>query len=43
MEIEGVGQSMAEKIEEFIKTGKIKEYEKLRKECPVDLEALNRD
>jgi DNA polymerase (family 10) len=40
IEIEGVGQSMAEKIEEFIKTGKIKDYEKLKKQCPVDLEAL---
>jgi DNA polymerase (family 10) len=40
MDIEGIGASMAEKIEEFINTGKIKEYEKLRKECPVDLEAL---
>jgi DNA polymerase (family 10) len=40
MEIDGIGQSMAEKIEEFIKTGKVKEYEKLKKECPVDLEAL---
>ena len=41
MEIEGVGQGLAEKIEEFIKTGKIKEYEKLRKDCPVDLEHLS--
>lgn len=40
MEIEGIGQGLAEKIEEFIKTGKIKEYEKLKEECPVDLEAL---
>ncbi|OGZ33627.1 MAG: DNA polymerase III [Candidatus Portnoybacteria bacterium RBG_19FT_COMBO_36_7] len=40
MKIEGIGESMAEKIEEFIKTGKIKDYEKLRKECPVDLEVL---
>jgi len=40
LEIEGIGQSMAEKIEEFIKTGRIKDYEKLKKECPVDLEAL---
>jgi len=40
MEIESIGRGLAEKIEEFIKTGKIKEYEKLRKECPVDLEAL---
>lgn len=40
MEIEGIGQGLAEKIEEFIKTGKVKEYEKLKKECPVDLETL---
>ncbi|MDD5590099.1 MAG: DNA polymerase/3'-5' exonuclease PolX [Candidatus Portnoybacteria bacterium] len=40
VEIEGIGQGMAEKIEEFIKTGKVREYEKLKKECPVDLEAL---
>ncbi len=39
--IEGVGQGLAEKIEEFIKTGKIKEYEKLKKDCPVDLEHLS--
>ncbi|MBU1102737.1 DNA polymerase/3'-5' exonuclease PolX [Patescibacteria group bacterium] len=41
MEIEGVGQGIADKIEEFIKAGKIKEYEKLRKDCPVDLEHLS--
>lgn len=41
MEIEGVGQGLAEKIEEFIKSGKIKEYEKLRKDCPVYLEHLS--
>jgi len=41
MEIEGIGRGIAEKIEEFIKTGKIKEYEKLKKECPVDLEHLS--
>lgn len=40
MKIEGIGQGLAEKIEEFIKTGKVKEYEKLKKECPVDLEHL---
>ncbi len=40
MEIEGVGQGMAEKIEEYIKTGRVKEYEKLKKACPVDLEHL---
>ena len=41
MEVEGIGQGLAEKIEEFIKSGRIKEYEKLKKECPVDLEALS--
>ena len=40
MEIEGIGQGLAAKIEEYIKTGKIKEYEKLKKACPVDLEHL---
>jgi len=40
MAIGGIGQGLAEKIEEFSKTGKIKEYEKLKKQCPVDLEAL---
>ncbi len=40
MKIPGVGQGLAEKIEEYIKIGKIKEYEKLKKACPVDLEHL---
>lgn len=40
MAIPGIGQGLADKIEEFIKTGQIKEYEKLKKDCPVDLEHL---
>ena len=40
MKIDGIGQGLAEKIEEFIKTGKIQEYEKLKKRYPVDLERL---
>ena len=40
MEISGIGQGLAEKIEEFIKKGRIAEYEKLKKACPVDLEHL---
>ena len=40
LDIPGIGKSMAEKIEEYIKTGKIKEYEELRKEIPVNLEEL---
>ncbi len=36
----GVGKSIAEKIVEYIKTGRIKELEELKKEVPVDLEVL---
>jgi len=39
-EIPGVGASISEKIEEILKTGKLKYYEKLRKETPVDTEGL---
>ncbi len=38
--IPAVGKGIAFKIEEYIKTGKIKEYEQLKKKVPVDLEAL---
>lgn len=38
--LEGIGEGLANKIEEYIKTGKIKEYDKLKKDCPVDLEHL---
>lgn len=38
--IPGVGLSIAEKIEEYLKTGKIKYYEELKKKTPVDLSAL---
>ena len=36
----GIGKSIALKIEEFIKTGRVKDYERLKKKCPVDIEAL---
>jgi DNA polymerase (family 10) len=36
----GVGESIAEKIIEYLKTGKIKELEELKKEVPVDIETL---
>ena len=39
-EIPGVGASIAEKIEEYINTGRIKEHEKLKKRTPVDIEGL---
>ncbi len=41
-EIPGVGESIAEKIEELIKTGKLEYYEELHKKTPVDLESLTR-
>jgi DNA polymerase (family 10) len=40
MELPGVGESIAEKIIEYLKTGKIKELEELKKEVPVDVETL---
>lgn len=41
-EIAGIGESTAEKIEEYLKTGKIKFYEELKKKTPVDLTNLRR-
>ncbi len=40
--IPGVGASIAEKIEELLKTGKLKYYEELRKNTPVKLDELTR-
>lgn len=40
-EIPGVGKHIAEKIAEIIETGKLKYYEKLKKEIKVDVESLN--
>jgi DNA polymerase (family 10) len=40
MEIPGVGESLAKKIGEFIKTGKVHAYEKMKKKFPVDLEEV---
>ena len=36
-EIPGVGRGIAKKIEEYLKTGKIKEYQKLKKSVPKGL------
>lgn len=38
--IPGVGPSIAEHIEEYIKTGHIKNHDKLKKEIPVDVAGL---
>jgi len=40
MEIPGVGQSIASKIEEFLKTGRVKEFEKLSKKIPKGVEEM---
>ncbi len=39
-DIPGVGQGIAERIEEYIKTGHIKDYENLKKQFPIDIEGL---
>ncbi len=39
-EISGVGKSIAEKIEEYLKTGKIKYYEEFKKRLPLNLEEI---
>jgi DNA polymerase (family 10) len=41
-QIPGVGESIAEKIEELIRTGKLEYYEQLHKQVPVELESLTR-
>ena len=38
--IPGVGQSIAEHIEELLKTGKLKYFEQLKKQAPVDVAGL---
>lgn len=40
-EIPGVGESIAEKIQEYLKTGKIKAYEQLRKQIKVNVGELS--
>ena len=40
-DIPGIGESIAEKIEEIIKSGRLEYYEKLKKEVPVDLDSLS--
>ncbi len=42
MEIPGVGEALTKKIGEFLETGKLEYYEKLKKEVPVNIEELGR-
>ena len=39
-EIPGVGESIAKQIEEYLKTGKVNGYEKLKKKTPINLEEI---
>jgi len=41
MKIQGIGQGLALHIEEYVRTGKIKIFEKLKKEAPLDLESFS--
>jgi DNA polymerase (family 10) len=42
LEIPGVGKAIADHIEEYLKTGKIKHYENFKKKLPIDLDELVR-
>ncbi len=42
MEIPGVGKAISDHIEEYLKTGKVKQYEKFKKQLPIDLDELVR-
>ncbi len=39
-EIEGVGESISEKIAEYLETGELGYYEELKADLPIDIEAL---
>jgi len=40
-EIPGIGKSIAQKIEEYLKTGKIKYYQEFKKKIPVNLSEIS--
>lgn len=42
MEMEGIGQSMSKSISEYFQTGKIKKYEDLRKQFPIDFRVFRK-
>lgn len=41
-DLPGIGPSIAEKIDEYYRTGKIKEYDRMKKAFPVDIWGLSR-
>lgn len=42
MKLPAIGQSTAEKIDEYLRTGHIEEYDKIKKKFPVDIWSLSR-
>ncbi len=40
MSLPGIGEGLAKKIEEFAKTGRMKKYEELKNEYPIDFKTL---
>jgi len=42
IDLPGIGKNIADKIEEYIETGKIKVYEEMKKKYPVDFAGLNK-
>ncbi len=40
MELPGVGKSIASHIEEYVRTGRIKKYDELKKKYPIDMAGL---
>ncbi len=42
LELEGIGQSIANSIKEYIEKGKISKYEELKKEYPIDFETFRK-
>jgi DNA polymerase (family 10) len=41
-EIEGVGDSIADKITEYLETGELEYYEELKADLPIDIEAITK-
>jgi len=41
-DLPGIGQSIAEKIDEYFRTGRVKEYDAMKKKFPVDIWALSK-
>lgn len=42
MSIKGIGKGLADKIEEYVKTGHVKKYDKMKKEYPIDFANLTK-